>query len=116
MVVGCLRLSEYIIDRFLCIQFLIDDGGIPFIGELELIFEIGETVIHRSRREHEDFRLHTILDNFFHQTGVAVFFLAFSVKLPAVSEVMRLVDNDEVIVPPFQSPKVDSIREASCPG
>ena len=49
-------------------------------------------------------------------TGVAVFFLAFSVKLPAVSEVMRLVDNDEVIVPPFQSPKVDPIREASCPG
>ena len=37
MVVGCLRLSEYIIDRFLCIQFLIDDGSIPFIGELELI-------------------------------------------------------------------------------
>src|SRR5699024_9140677 len=103
-----LGISEYFFNWLLCIQSFIKPTGITFIGECQLITQINKTVINRCRREHQNFRLHTGTNNLFHQSLIAVF-RCVAMGSNTITEVMRLINNHQIIVAPIQTIQVDTV-------
>ena len=68
------------------------------IGKRELVSQISEAVVNRSCRQHEDFCLHAFFDNFIHQFLVTCLTIIIDI---IISEIVRLVDHNEVVVPPI---------------
>ncbi len=52
--------AENLVDVFADLELRAETLGFALIGEGQLVFEIGEAVVHRSRGEHEDFGLHAL--------------------------------------------------------
>ena len=72
-------------------------------GKFQLVLEIDESVVYRRRREHQHLRGYACSDHVVHQAQVAVLAAFCAGELAAISEVVALVDHDEVIVAPVQS-------------
>ena len=72
--------------------------------ERNLILKIGEAVVNRRGRKHEDASLDALFDDAPHKTVVTG--LAVIVR-SLVAEVVRLVDNNEVVVAPVDVGQVD---------
>ena len=54
-----------------------------FVGQLQLVLQVVETVVDRSCRKHEHLGLYTLADNLVHQLLIAVF-LAWLILLHLV--------------------------------
>jgi len=101
---GRLGTAEDDIHRFSCIELVVDEGGIALIGQLELVPEVGEPVVHRCGGEHQDTGFHSFADDVVQQLEVAVLssVIAGTRVITAISEVMALVDDDEIIIAPIE--------------
>ena len=98
-----------------CIQLVINQVCISFIGKRKLIPQICKTVVDRGRRKHQHFCLYALTDHLVHQLHIAVFFLVFSPgEIAAIAEVMGFVDHHQVIVAPNQPVQVVSVGLAAC--
>ena len=71
----------------------------------DLVAQIGQAIIHRSGREHKHPRPDPLADNFAHQPVVAR--LATGLRRLLIAEVVRLVDDDKIIVAPVHMGKID---------
>ena len=81
--------------------------------EGDLVLEVGEAVVDRRGREHEDAGLDALLDDAPHEAVVAG--LAVVVG-GLVAEVVRLVDDDQVVVAPIDVSQVDVAGSAAVAG
>ena len=94
---------------------MIDQGRIvPLGGEGNLIAQVGQAVVDRCGGQHEHPRLHALADDAAHQPVIAR--LASLAGRPFVAEVVRLVDDDEVVVAPVHVGEVDIARMAAVAG
>ena len=82
-------------------------GGYRFalVGERELIAEIVEAIVDRRSREHEDLRLHALANHPVEKLLVACLVVLVGV---VVSEVVRLVDDDQIVIPPVDAVEGDT--------
>ena len=78
-------------------------------GEGDLVPQVGQAVVDRRGREHQHRGLDALLDDPAHQAVVAG--LAALPWRPLVAEVVRLVDDDEVVVAPVDVGEVDVARQ-----
>ena len=81
--------------------------------EGDLVLEVGEAVVDRRGRKHEDAGLHALLDDAPHEAVVAG--LAVIVR-GLVAEVVGFVDDDEVVVAPVDVGEVDVAGSAAVAG
>jgi hypothetical protein len=90
-----------------------------FGQEIELVPQVFQVVVHRRRGEEQHFRADAGLDNFVHQLLIAAFsdeiagFVALARSV--IAEVVRLVDDDEVVVASIERFKVDITGIATFP-
>ena len=70
-----------------------------------MVSQVVEAVVHRGGRKHQHLGFHALLDNLVHQLLVAGFLVLISI---IVAEVVRLVDDNKVIVTP-----VDAIQRCA---
>ena len=87
---------------------------VAFGGEGDLVAQVGQAVVDRRGREHEHTRLDALLDDLAHQAVVAS--LAPDSRRLLVAEVVRLVDDDEVVVAPVDVGEVDVAGETTVAG
>ena len=71
LVEDTLRVREHLLDRRGHVQVLGEVLGLALVGELELVLEIVEPVVHRGRREHQYLGLHALADHLAHEPLVA---------------------------------------------
>ena len=94
---------------------MVEQGGVVALGdEGDLVAQVGQAVVDRRGREHEDAGLDAFLDDPPHQAVVAG--LAAVAWRRLVAEVVRLVDDDEVVVAPVDVGKVDVAGSAAVAG
>ena len=89
-------------------------------NERDLIAQVGQLVVHRRGREQQDFCSDPLGDHFIDEFLVARLpgFLSLSRRLPGpgvVSEIVRFVDDQEIIVSPVQGFEVDAAHFSSFP-
>ena len=89
-------------------------GVVALSDEGDLVFEIGEPVVDWRGGEHQYAGLHALLDDAPHEAVVAGL-LVFS-RAIFVSEVVRLVDDDEVVVAPVDVGEFDVAGLAAVAG
>ena len=106
---GTLGLAEDVVDIGLGAQAGIELVGISLVGEGELVAEVVEPVVDRGGREHEDLGLDPLTDHLVHQFLIAGFVIFVGV---VVAEVVRLVDDDQVVVPPVDPVEGQAERHA----
>ena len=115
-IVLCLSRAEDVLDGAIDIQLVIDEFLPALVSQLQLIFQVVEAIVDRGSREHQDFGPHAGADDLVHQSQVAVlaWVLVLLVRsyLPAVAEVMTLVNDDEIIVAPVQQREVKAVALA----
>ena len=85
---------------------------IAFRGERDLVAEVRQSIVHRRGRQHQHASLHPLPDDLAHQTVVAGF--AILVR-GLVAEIVRLVDDDKIVVAPVHMREVDVSRKATVP-
>ena len=89
----------------------IDIGGKPelpgpfiafvAVGQFELVLQISETIVHRGGGEHKHLCRHAGMDDLVEELLVSVFFVVgLGGAVCAIAEVVRLIDDHEVIVTP----------------
>ena len=100
-----LRPAEDFVDVFFRVQLLFDTFRVTLVRECQLIAQIAEAVVDRSCRQHQDLRLDAVPDDGVHQLVVSGFTF---LECVVVSEVVRLVDHDQVVVAP-----VDAIQRCA---
>ncbi len=94
---------------------VVEEGGVVALGdEGDLVAQVGQPVVHRCGGEHEHPGLDAFADDPAHEAVVAG--LAALLRGALVAEVVRLVDDDEVVVPPVHVGEVDVAREPAVPG
>ena len=71
---------------------------VPFRHEGDLILQVSKPVVDRRRRQHQHLGLHPGLDDPLHQMVVAGIPILMGRLVP---EVMRLVDDDEIVIAPI---------------
>ncbi len=96
-------------------QFLIDQIRVALIGELKLIAQVQKAIVDRGCGKHQYFRLHSRADDLVHETKVSVLTAVVSGDIAAVSEVVRLIDDDEVVIAPVEPSQVKPVRCAAVP-
>ena len=74
--------------------------GFSLVGELQLILQIVEPIVHRGRGEHQHLGLHAFPDDFAHEPLVARFPALGVIR---IAEIMRFVDHQEVVVAPIDA-------------
>ena len=79
-------------------------------NECDLIFEVGQPIVDRRRRQHEHFGLHAGLDDPLHQVVVAGVPILVGRLVP---KIMRLVDHDEIVITPVDVGEVDVAGQAA---
>ena len=84
-----------------------------FSNECDLVLQVIHAIVYWCRREHQDFRLYPGLDDFLHQATVTCDPILLR---RVVSEVVRLVDHDQVVVAPVERLQVDVARHSFRPG
>ena len=99
---GFLCLTENLFNRFLCIELVIDILRVALVCQRQLILQIHKTVINRGGRQHEYLRLYACPDHLVHQLHITVL-LRICVGTGTVTEVMRLVDHDQIVISPVQT-------------
>ena len=89
----------------------IDIGGKPeppgpfiafvAVAQFELVLQIAETIVHRGGGEHKHLCRHAGMDDLVEELLVSVFFVVgLDGAVCAIAEVVRLIDDDEIIVAP----------------
>ena len=108
---GSLGLAENFLDTVAGVELGAEFFGFAFVGEGELVFEIGEAVVHRRGGKHQDLGLHAGADDLVHEPFVTRFphFLAGRV----VAEVVGFVDDDEVEVAPVDLFEIGAVGMAA---
>ena len=81
---------------------------LPFSRKCNLVLQVGETAVDRRRREHKHARLHAIADDTPHQPVIPCLTI---LEVALVPEVVRFVDDDQVVVAPVHEGQVDVARE-----
>ena len=84
---------------------------VPLGGKGDLITQVGQAVVDRCSGQHEHPRFHALPDDLAHQPIVAC--LAALAGRALVAEVVRLVDDDEVVIAPIDVGEVDIARQAA---
>jgi hypothetical protein len=79
------------------LQLLAEVFGVAFVGQRQLVAQVVEAVVDRGGRQHQHLGLHALLDDLVHQLLVARLLVLVGV---VVAEVVRLVDDHEVVVAP----------------
>ena len=93
---------------------MVEQGGVVAFGdEGDLVFEVGEAVVDRRGGEHQDAGLDALLDDAPHEAVVTR--LAVVVG-GLVAEVVRFVDDHQVVVAPVDVRKVDVAGSAAVAG
>ena len=69
-----LRLTEYQIDAFVFAEFVVNQSGVAFVSQRQLIFQIDKLVVDGRRRQHQHFCFHTLPNDFFQQNVEPVVF------------------------------------------
>ena len=110
-VISSLRGVEDLVDRFACIEFCVDLVGIAFVGEGELVAQVGETVVDGGGGEHQHFGAYAGADDAIHQAQVTILF--FFGRGAAVTEVVALVDDKQIIVAPVEAFQIDAVAAAA---
>ena len=108
---GTLCLPKDFIDGLCRVQPLIHDVCIALISQRKLIAQVVETIVDRRCGQHQHLRFDARPDDLAHQYLIAVFPVALvrTGSALAVSEIVRLVDHDQVIVPPIQAIQIQPI-------
>ena len=83
-------------------------------GEGDLVAQVGQAIVHGGGRQHENPRLHAVADDPLHEPVVPR--LAVLTGRSLVAEVVRLVDDDEIVVAPIHMGEVDIARQAAVAG
>ena len=78
--------------------------------ERNLVLQVGQPVVHWRGRQHQYAGLHTFADDPPHQAVVPRLVTLLGGLL--VSEVVRLVDHDQVVVAPVHVRQVDVARQS----
>ena len=81
-------------------ELLAECFRIAFVGQGKLVSQVGEAVVDRRRREHQHLGLDALPDDRVHQLLIAGLAVLEGV---VVAEVVRLVDDDEVVVAPVDA-------------
>ena len=110
-----LRRTENLLDGVAEFHIGFELPRIALVGQLQLVFQVSEAVVHRSGREHQHLRLYTGLDDVLHQALVAVFDL-IDMRAFAIAEIVGFVDHHEVVGIPAQPGKIDAVRFALVSG
>ena len=110
-----LRRTENLLDGMTEFHVGFELPWIALVGQLQLIFQVVETVVHRSGREHQHLRLHAGLDDVLHQALVTVFDLV-DMRAFAVAEIVGFIDYDKVVGIPPQPGKINAVRFALVSG
>ena len=76
-------------------------------NQVELGFEIAQIVVHRRSREQQNLGRETGLDDLVHQPLVAAAASACGLVPGCASEIMGLVDDNEIVVAPFDPREVN---------
>ena len=92
-----LRPAEYFLHASGTAEFLAQVIRISFIGQGELIAQIGKTVVHRRCRKHEHPGLHAFAYDLVHESLIPGFMFLVGI---VVAEVVRLVDDHKIVVAP----------------
>ena len=112
-IVLCLSRAEDVLDGAIDIQLIVYEFLPALVSQLQLIFQVVEAIVDWCGREHQDFGPHAGADDLVHQSQVTVLawvrVLLVCRYLPAVAEVMTLVDDDEIIVAPIQQREVEAV-------
>ena len=94
---------------------MVEQGRVVALGgEGDLVAQVGQAVVDRRGREHEHAGLDALLDDLAHQAVVAG--LAALARRLLVAEVVRLVDDDEVVVAPVDVREIDVAGQAAVAG
>ena len=72
----------------------------PFIGQCQLVLEVGKTVVDRCSGEHQYLGFDPLLHHLAHQLLVARLFIFVGI---VVSEVVRLINHHQIIVAPVDT-------------
>ena len=116
-----LRLTENLVDGVCGGKFFVPLFCSPLVGQGDLVLEVVEAVVHRSRRKHQHFGTDSRADDPVHQAHITVFpasvIIAVIVNaVAAVSEIVRFVDHDQVVSVPAQTAEVNAVGLASLSG
>ena len=108
-----LGLAEHFRDRRGLLQTGIDPRGVALVGEFQLVSEIGKAVIDRRRRQHQHLGRNAAADHLVHEPRIAVHLdgaVLILLRMSAVAEIMRLVDDHQAVVLPVDHRKIDAVR------
>ena len=94
---GSLRTAKDLFHTAAAVQALAEVLGVAFVGQRQLVAQVAEAVVDRGGRQHQHFGLHTFPDDLAHQLLVACFLVLVDI---VVAEIVRLVDDHQVIVAP----------------
>ena len=113
---GLLRPAEDLVNGGAGIQFLIDLGGVPLIGQGQLVLQVDEPIVDRGGGKHQDLCADACPDHFVHQFQIAVLFGVFTGDLSAVAEVVALVNDHQIVVAPIQPIQFEAVGLPVLPG
>ena len=104
-----LRLPKNIVDGLRCIQLFVQNLRRALVCQCQLIAQIQKSIVDGRRRKHQHFRFDAFSNDFVQQSEVAIFALIVTDVISAVSEVVRLVDDNEIVVAPIDPREVDAV-------
>ena len=106
MVILHLGRTEDFFDGPLHIEFVVNQTLVALVGQLQLILQVVEAIVHWRSTQHQHLRTHTSPNHLVHQTQIAVFtwVLVILIRryLAAIAEVMAFVNDNQVVVAPVQ--------------
>jgi len=72
--------------------------------ERDLILDVVHAIVDRRGREHQDARLHALLDDVFHEALIARHFVIGRI---VVAEIMAFIDDEQIVVAPVHGREID---------
>ena len=116
-VISLLCLAEDVVDRSVGVEQRVHSLGVAFVGQLQLVFEVVEAVVDGCGREHQHLGLHSGTNHLVHQAQITVLARVIVVIVPcdfaAVAEVVRLINDHQVIIAPVDFLQLHAIGAAT---
>ena len=97
---GRLCLTEDLVDGVAGVELVVNLRRISFVCQCQLIFEIDKTIVDRSGGEHQHLRAHARANNAIEQAKIAVFPFVLTRNFAAIAEIMRFVNDDQIVIAP----------------
>ena len=112
---GSLRIPEYLIDRTSGIQFFIDNISVSLVSQSDLVLQVIKSIIDRRCRKHQNLCFDTWANHSFQQFDISILLLVLSgVEFATIAEIMRFIDNDQIVILPVQAVEINTIGLAFC--